>query len=80
MAANRIDFLCHSPVGYDFWLAFQFANNRPIGLCDKMSLDFECGLDIFPDDCPDALAGKKQIELEANALMVGFLAHFIHFN
>lgn len=62
-----VDFICPSSVSYDFWLAFHYANIRPIALKDKMFLDLERGLFTFPDDCPDSTAGRKQNEAEADA-------------
>ncbi|KAL3086949.1 hypothetical protein niasHT_021813 [Heterodera trifolii] len=69
IALHCVDLICPSGVGYDFWLALQFAGFRPIGLHDKRALDFEAAIGTFPDDFVDCRAGTEAAQTEAKHLM-----------
>uniref|UniRef100_A0A914MW41 Ribonucleases P/MRP protein subunit POP1 n=1 Tax=Meloidogyne incognita TaxID=6306 RepID=A0A914MW41_MELIC len=60
----RVDFLCPTQVSYDFWLAFQFAKCRAIGLKNWEHLNFENGLVNFPNEFVDSFAGKRKLKEE----------------
>nr|CAD2156965.1 unnamed protein product [Meloidogyne enterolobii] len=60
----RVDFLCPTQVSYDFWLAFQFAKCRAIGLKNWEHLNFENGLLNFPNEFLDSFAGKRKLKEE----------------
>nr|CAD2162181.1 unnamed protein product [Meloidogyne enterolobii] len=64
----RVDFLCPTQVSYDFWLAFQFAKCRAIGLKNWEHLNFENGLVNFPNEFVDSFAGKRKLKEEVELI------------